>query len=290
MNVELVVDVRAELGEGPVWDARANSLFWVDIEGKKLHAYQPDDGTDRLWDVGCKVGAAVPRETGGMVLATANGFELFDLSTASKTPLVDPESDQPDNRFNDGKCDPQGRFWAGTMSMVRQRGMASLYVLQTDHTVRKVLGGVSTSNGLDWSPDQTRMYYIDTPTMKVRAFDFDGAAGTIANERELIRFPEGVGRPDGMTADTEGMLWIAHWDGGRVSRWNPDTGELLEAVPLPVDRVTSCAFGGAELDTLFITTARHGLAQEALNEQPHAGSLFALRPGVEGRPANHYAG
>ncbi|MFW6170190.1 MAG: SMP-30/gluconolactonase/LRE family protein [Planctomycetota bacterium] len=290
MNGELVIDARAELGEGPVWDSRLECLFWVDIESGKLHAHEPRGEADRVWDVGCKVGAAVPREAGGMVLATAHGFELFDLETSRKTPVADPESDLPDNRFNDGKCDSEGRFWAGTMSMARQREAASLYVLQTDHVVKKVFGGVTTSNGLDWSPDQASMYYIDTPTMKVRKFDFDGISGTIANEHVVVRFPDGVGRPDGMTVDAEGMLWIAHWDGGRVSRWDPRTGKLLDTVLLPVDRVTSCAFGGSDLKTLFITTARHGLDEHALLEQAHAGSVFAVRPGVGGRIANRYAG
>ncbi|MFW6171804.1 MAG: SMP-30/gluconolactonase/LRE family protein [Planctomycetota bacterium] len=291
MNVDVVVDARAELGEGPVWDSRSECLFWVDIEAGKLHAHEPRGEPDRVWDVGCKVGAAVPREVPGeMILATAHGFELFDLNTSRKTRVADPESDLPDNRFNDGKCDSEGRFWAGTMSMVRQPGAASLYVLSTDRVVQKVFDGVTTSNGLDWSPDQRSMYYIDTPTMKVRKFDFDSLSGTIADERVVVEFPDGVGRPDGMTVDAEGMLWIAHWDGGRVSRWNPDTGKLLDMVRLPVNRVTSCAFGGSDLKTLFVTTARHGLDEAALAQQPHAGSLFAVRPGVGGRIANRYAG
>jgi sugar lactone lactonase YvrE len=153
-----------------------------------------------------------------------------------------------------------------------------------------MLGDVTTSNGLDWSADLRTMYYIDTPTMMVRAFDFDLENGTLDNQRVVIRFPEGVGRPDGMTADVEGMLWIAHWDGGRVTRWDPHTGRLLQTIHLPADRVTSCAFGGTNLDILFITTARHGLDAEQQQQQPHAGSLFAARPGVVGRPAHRYAG
>lgn len=290
MQVELVVDARAALGEGPAWDAVTQSLFWVDIEAGKLHAYRSEGEADRVWDVGCLVGAAVPREVGGMVLATARGFTLFDLATSEQTPLSHPESDRANNRFNDGKCDPHGRFWAGTMSMVRESKAGSLYVLEPDRTVRLMLGGVTTSNGLAWSPDQATMYYIDTPTMMVQAFDYEGTTGTIANGRMAIRFEQDVGRPDGMTIDADGMLWIAHWSGGRVTRWNPRNGRLLDTVLLPVAQVTSCAFGGSDLRTLFITTARRGLDDGQLVKQPYAGGLFAIRPNVGGVAATPYAG
>ncbi len=290
MNVELVVDARAELGEGPVWDGTLQRLYWVDIEGGQLHIHQNGGEADRVLSVGCKVGAAVLRAAGNMLLATEHGFEQFDLETCQRTPLADPESHLPGNRFNDGKCDPRGRFWAGTMSMLGQAQAGSLYVLEADHSVRHVLGSVTTSNGLDWSPDGTTMYYIDTPTMIVRAFDYDADTGQIAAQRTVVRIPDGVGRPDGMTVDADGMLWVAHWDGGRITRWNPADGDLLTTVMLPADRVTSCAFGGNDLDTLFITTARHGLSPRQREEQPHAGALFALRPGVHGLPAHPFAG
>lgn len=290
MNVELVVDAKSELGEGPVWDERSQSLFWVDIENGHLHSYQVAGDANRVWEVGCKIGAAVVRDGGGMVLATADGFELFDLKSSEKTPIADPENDRPNNRFNDGKCDPQGRFWAGTMSMLGEHKAGSLYVLDQDQSVRHIVDGVTTSNGLGWSPDQSSMYYIDTPTMMARAYRFDGQSGTISDERVAVEIPDGVGRPDGMTVDADGMLWIAHWDGGRVTRWDPVKGRLLETVPVPADRVTSCAFGGTNLDTLFITTARHGLSAEKRAAQPHAGGLFAIQPGVGGMAASRYAG
>ncbi len=290
MKVELVVDARATLGEGPVWDSESQSLFWVDIEEGRLHEYQASGDSDRVWDVGCRVGAAVPRGPRDMVLATERGFELLDLDSGTKTLWVEPEGDHPNNRFNDGKCDPHGRFWAGTMSMVRERQAGSLYVLELDRSVRRVLTHVTTSNGLGWSPDLGTMYYIDTPTMLVRAFDYDGDAGTIGNGRVAVEFSDAAGRPDGMTVDADGMLWIAHWDGGRVSRWDPRSHQLLQSVRLPADRVTSCAFGGRDLQTLFITTARHGLDAERQRKQPHAGSLFALEPPVGGLASYRYGG
>lgn len=290
MNVSLLVDAQADLGEGPIWDHTLKQLYWVDIEAGQVHIHRPGVELDRVLPVGCKVGTVVPRASGHLMLATAQGFEAFDTDTCQRTTLADPERHLPDNRFNDGKCDAKGRFWAGTMSMTRQQHAGSLYVLDTDHCVRKVLDGVTTSNGLDWSPDLSTMYYIDTPTMKVQAFDYEAQTGAITHQRTAVTIPEGVGRPDGMTVDAEGMLWVAHWDGSRVTRWDPASGELLQTILLPADRVTSCTFGGEQLDTLFITTARHGLTPEQLARQPHAGGLFAAKPGVCGRPANRYGG
>lgn len=290
MQPELVVDAKAILGEGPVWHPRQQRLYWVDIEAGALHVHDPAGEPDRVYQVGGKLGSAVPRRSGGMVLATESGLQGFALDNSRKVNLADPESHLPDNRFNDGKCDANGRFWVGTMSMKRHPGAGSLYVLEPDGSVRCVLSGVSTSNGLDWSPDRSVMYYIDTPTMQVTAFDFDLSSGTISNGRVVVRFSGGIGRPDGMTVDAEGMLWIAHWDGGRVTRWNPGDGGLLDTVRVPADRVTSCAFGGPQLDRLYITTARHGLDAEMLARQPHAGGLFAVSPGVSGLRACQYAG
>jgi sugar lactone lactonase YvrE len=289
-NVQLVLDIRATLGEGPVWQGRERRLYWVDITAGELHAYAPHGSADVVYRVGQMVGAAVPRRTSGFVLATQSGLGTFDLDTRQFTLLAAPEAHLPDNRFNDGKCDPRGRFWAGTMSLIRQPGTASLYCLDADGTLRHVLGGVTTSNGLDWSLDERTMYYIDTPTLQVAAFDYDAESGTIANRRAIITFPPGIGRPDGMTVDAEGMLWIAHWDGGRISRWDAADGRRLQEIHLPVARVTSCCFGDPNLDRLYITTARHGLTEDQLRDQPHAGSLFAVTPGVVGRPAHEYAG
>ncbi|MHB8899350.1 MAG: SMP-30/gluconolactonase/LRE family protein [Thermoguttaceae bacterium] len=289
-DVELVVDAKALVGEGPVWHAPRQILSWVDIEGRVLHVHDPDGEPDTVYAVGCRVGAAVPRKAGGMVLATENGFEAYDSETGVRTPIADPESHLPKNRFNDGKCDVRGRFWAGTMSLVKESQAGSFYVLETDGTTRRLFGNVTTSNGLGWSPDGRTMYYIDTPTLLVEAFDFDENSGQINNRRTVVRFPDGVGRPDGMTVDAEGMLWVAHWDGGRVTRWDPSAGRLLRTVYVPADRVTCPAFGGRELDTLYITTARFGLDDEAIGRQPHAGGLFGIRPGVSGLPSYEFGG
>lgn len=288
--MELIFDAKATLGEGAIWDHRRRLLYWVDILGRTVHVFDPTTGTDRAVDVGQFVGTVVPRQHGDVMVAVYDGFAALDLATGKLEVIADPEADLSDTRFNDGKCDPTGRFWAGTMSLKGVRQAGSLYCLDTDHRVRRVLTGVTTSNGIVWTSDRCTMYYIDTPTREVAAFDYDDAIGNITNRRVAVRIPADQGSPDGMAIDAEDMIWVAHWDGWQVSRWNPRTGELLQTIPVPVARVTSCAFGGAGLDTLYITTARPAATGPRLSEQPHAGGLFAVRPGAIGVPASAYAG
>lgn len=289
-TVELVLDAKAKLGEGPIWDADRQLLYWVNILDNELHIYKPSTEQDRVIDVGQYVGTVVPRRAGGVMLALHNGFAHLDLETEQLTPLTDPEVHLPDNRFNDGKCDAAGRFWAGTMSLKGGKKVGSLYRLDPDHTVHKMLEEVTTSNGIAWSFDNDIMYYIDTPTGTVDAFDFDLETGTISNRRTVITFPDGVGKPDGMTADSDGMLWVAHWGGGRVTRWDPHAGQLLQTVEVPAPNVTACAFGGSDLDQFYITTARNGLDDATLAQYPHAGGLFRTFVGVRGIRACEFAG
>jgi sugar lactone lactonase YvrE len=224
------------------------------------------------------------------VLALQQGFYHLDLETEKLTPLVDPESHLPDNRFNDGKCDSRGRFWAGTTRLKHDEPAGFLYMLDADLNVHRRLDDVWISNGLAWSQDDRTMYFIDSPTGEVIAFDFDVAAGEIGNERLVIEIPEGGGSPDGMTIDEEGMLWIALWDGWRVIRVNPESGAIIDEVKMPVARPTSCVFGGPNLDELYITTASTRLPAEELDKQPQAGGLFRCKPGVKGLAAIEFAG
>lgn len=290
-EAELVLDAKAAHGEGPAWDAREQVVYWVDIVGCALHVFDPASGTDRAIPVGQNVCAVAPRKAGGVVAALRDGFVFIDTVSGAVTPIVDPEADNPNNRFNDGKCGPGGRFWAGTCSNTCDvQGAGSLYCLDHDLQVRKVLDGLTVANGLTWSPDTKTMYYIDTPTFEVWAFDYDADAGDIHNRRVAVAVPEDEGYPDGMTCDAEGMLWVAHWDGSRVSRWNPETGGKLGDIRFPVERVSCCTFGGAELDTLYVTTSRLGLDEAALSRQPLAGGLFRGDPGVKGTPTFVFGG
>jgi sugar lactone lactonase YvrE len=289
MKFELLFDAKAALAEGPFWHATEQRLYWVDIPAGRLHALDPNTGNDVTYDAGRLLGCAVPCDDGQWLLAGKGGITRFDPASGTQTPLADPEPDLSENRCNDGKCDARGRFWIGTYNMLRRPKAAALYCLESGK-LRRVLEGVTTSNGLGWSPDQRTMYYIDTPTLMVAAFDFDLERGTLAKRRGAVQFSPGVGRPDGMCVDAEGMLWVAHWDGGRISRWDPRNGRLLAEVSLPAARVSSCAFGGPRLDRLYVTTARHGLTAEQVAEQPHAGGLFVIEPGVPGLPVGGYKG
>ncbi len=281
-TVELVLDAKAELGEGPIWDYRRGVLYWVDITRKVIHVYDPVANRDRTIDAGQEVGCLALRSNGGLILAGRNGFVELDLESGVIADVLDPERHLPDNRFNDGKCDARGRFWAGTMNTKGQRDRGSLYCLYPDFRLRTLLTGVSISNGIAWSADLKTMYYIDTPTAEVAAFDFDADTGDLAARRAVIRIPDGKGKPDGMTMDTEGMLWVALYGGGAVTRWDPRDGKLLATIEVPARNVTCCAFAGLRMDELYITTARQGLDPQALAAAPHSGGLFRAVPGARG--------
>lgn len=289
-DVELVLDAKAQLGEGPLWDDRAGVLWWLDIMRGHVHRFDPRSGDDRIFEVGQPVGAAALREQGdSLVLAAKDGFATLDLRSGSVAMLAEVEIELSGNRLNDGYCDPRGRFWAGSMSMGESETTGSLYRLDADHTATKMLSGVGTSNGIDWSPDERTMYFADTPTQNVDAFDFEAETGAISNRRTLITLPDGEGSPDGLVLDEDGWLWVALWRGSQLRRYSPD-GELHLIVHLPAERVTKCAFGGAGFDELYITTASIGLSGAERAEQPHAGSVFRCRPGVRGRAATRYRG
>lgn len=289
-TADCVLDGKATLAEGPCWLEAEQALLWVDIEGSRIGLFEPATGDNREWPTPCHVGVVVPTTRGDWLAATQQGFFRFDPQTGELEPLVDPESDLPGNRFNDGKCDPQGRFWAGSIAYDRTPGAASLYCLDRDLQVRKMLADVSTSNGLTWSLDGTTFYYIDTPTRRVDAFDFAVESGEISQRRTVISIPEEMGKPDGMTIDRDGMLWVALWGGSCVSRWDPRTGTLLGKVHVAAERVSSCCFGGPDYRQLYITTARSGLSPEALESQPLAGGLFCVELEHQGLAPTPFAG
>ena len=284
-SVELVLDTRAELGEGPVWDDRTGVLVWVDILVGHVHRYDPTTGVDAVNDVGQPVGAVGLREHGGLVLAVRDGFALLDGGGATPRLIAAVEREDPDTRMNDGEVDPAGRFWAGTMELGAAPGRGSLYRLDPSGAVTRVLADVSISNGLGWSPDERTLYYIDSPMQRIDAYDYARSSGTIANRRTVAEIEPADGLPDGLAVDAEGCLWVALWGGSSVRRYTPE-GRLDRTVELPVSQVSSCAFGGADLDELYVTSAATGLDEA----EPAAGGLFRLRPGVPGLPARRFAG
>jgi sugar lactone lactonase YvrE len=289
LQAEVALDAHAQLGEGPVWDPRSRRLLWLDIEARQVHLFAPGAGVDRGYDVGGRPGCAAFRAGGGVILAREHGFATLDLASGAVAPLLDVEPASAASRMNDGKCDAAGRFWAGTMALDHKSPGAALYRLEPDGAVAPMLAGVTISNGLAWTADNRTLYYIDTPTHGVDAFDFDLAEGRIANRRRVIDVPASLGSPDGMTIDADDCLWVAIWGGGCVRRYTPD-GRLDRIVELPT-RYTSCpTFGGAALDELYITTSGAAVPAEQRPQQPHAGGLFVCRPGVAGRSAFEFAG
>jgi sugar lactone lactonase YvrE len=283
-RAKLVLDARADLAEGPIWDSRTGELLWVDIMAGLVHRFDPATGTDTILDVGQPVGAVVPRVAGGYALAIRDGFAVMDENGVRLVAPVD--RGRPKLRMNDGACDSSGRFWAGSMHVDEVRGVGSLYRIDADGRVKTMLGDVTISNGIGWSPDDTVMYYVDTPTLGVDAFDYDAASCAIANRRRIVTIDESAGSPDGLVVDAEGCVWVARWEGWAVRRYSPD-GTLLGVVEVPAARVTKPAFGGSALDELYITTAAPDAPD---SEQPQAGGIFHVRPGVRGLPANVYAG
>jgi sugar lactone lactonase YvrE len=281
------------LTEGPRWHAERGELLWVDILGHALHRGRPGPGgaleSVATITVDRPVGAVAPALGGGYVLAAGTGFLYVDDAGAVQE-LAQPEAGRRDVRMNDGACDPQGRFWAGTMAYDESPGAGVLYRLELDGTCTRVLAGLTISNGIGWSPDGATMYLADSGTGLVEAFAFDGATGDLSERRTLVRIQQPGVVPDGLTVDQQGAIWVALWGGGAVQRYGPD-GALLAAVRLPVDQPTSCAFGGPELATLFVTTARAGLDEAALACQPHAGHVFRVDGlDVTGMPCLPYRG
>jgi sugar lactone lactonase YvrE len=287
LKAELEMEISASLGEGAIWNYKTNTFWWVDIEGRKLNIYDPETKVNKEIDVSERIGTVVPAKTGGAVIALENGIFHLDLETEEMEMICNPLEELDTIRFNDGKCDPAGRLWVGSMSLKFEKGAASLYTIRPDGSFREVFGGVTVSNGIIWSIDHKTLYYIDTPLKNVRAWDYDLETGDISNERMVISIPDGMGGPDGMTIDEEGKLWIAQWGGNQVGRWDPETGEQIGKVEVPAPNVTSCAFGGPDLDVLYITTAG-GDNQKMKEEFPFAGSVFKVMPGVKGVRADFF--
>jgi sugar lactone lactonase YvrE len=287
LKINTVGNRSSKWGEGPIyWD---NHLLYVDIEGHSLIRLNPETQEEEIWEMGERIGTVVPTLNEDFICAGDSGIYRFDPSNGQKTNLADPEATKrPDNRFNDGKCDPSGRFWAGTISTVKKEGDANLYQLDQSGLLTLQVSGVTNSNGICWNASKTEMYYIDTPTQKVVAYEYDDQTGKLGGLRVAVDFGDlnTEGSPDGMTIDEKGMLWVALCHGGAVVQVNPETGELLQKVELPCVETTACAFGGSNLERLFVTTGIH----KTLHEK-EAGKVFVIDGlGVSGVPALPYGG
>ena len=295
-DVRVAVASAALLGESPVWHPREQVLYYCDIPGHTLHRFDPGAGTLDHWAFDTDVASLAPMLDGALLLAMRDGLWRFDARSGERTRIVEPPYDPLNERFNDGKCDPQGRFWVGTIYEPRQPPLASLHCLVRDRLVRRC-DGITVSNGLAWSPNGRTMYWSDTAAHTIYAFDFEPASGALANRRIFASFPVRQagqpldsygGRPDGAAVDVEGCYWVAMYEGQRLLRLSPD-GELVREVKLPVRCATMPCFGGANLKTIYLTTARANRPAAELADQPHAGCVLALDVDVAGLPANFAA-
>jgi sugar lactone lactonase YvrE len=287
-HLEVAVDARADVGEAPHWDSRSGSLWFVDLTAGTVWRQVSQTGSVTMFSVGQEVGAAIPRH-GGLVLAVRDGIAVVSDTGEGFELKVPVESENHGNRMNDAKCDPAGRLFAGTTAFDFAPGAGALYRIDRDWSWQAVIPGVTTSNGTAWSPDGSRMYFIDSPTQGVDVFDYDIQDGSVSNRRRLVSVEGAAGVPDGMTADADGNLWVACFGGGTV-RCYSTTGKQIAQIGLPVSQVTSCAFGGSDQSELYVTSARYGLTPEQLAHEPLAGATFVCRPGVVGLPSASFAG
>jgi sugar lactone lactonase YvrE len=282
MDTASFAEFRAELGEGPLWDAARQRLWFVDIMRGHVHQYDPAAGHDVIFEIGQPVGALAIAAQGDLVCAVRDGFVRLDPETGRLSPLAEVEKNVPRNRMNDGYVDARGRFWAGTMSMDGVRHQGALYCLSPDGSVSQHLTGVTTSNGIDWTADSTRMYYIDTGEPRIDLFDFDLDRGAIANRRPFVSIDPADGKPDGLIVDAEDHVWVALWRGGQVRRYAPD-GELVHTVQLPTPLTTKPALAGPALTDLYVTSAFIQLSAEERAASPAAGALFRVQTAIRGR-------
>jgi L-arabinonolactonase len=283
-TIECVLNCRAELAESPVWDPEDEVLYWVNIKGREIHRYDPVNGKDHLWKTPMDVGSLALRRDGGIIVALKTGFFFFDPASSRFTPIVEPEADLAENRFNDGKTDRQGRFWAGSLHDPDEtKPSGALYRLDTDLSCHKMVDGIYASNGLAFSPDSTTAYYADSRRRIVWAWDFDQEAGMLRNRRIFIELSEREGVPDGAAVDDEGGYWLAQPPAARIVRYDP-CGHIDKVLELPVSQPTSVAFGGSRLDTLYISSARYRMPVDRLRNEPLAGGIFATCPGITGLP------
>jgi len=290
-ELEHVLAMQNSLGEGPLWNVQEQALYLVDINGNCFYRYEPGTGKLERFAVGLPIGVLAIRAAGGLVMATKKGFAFWNRQDGLQF-IVDPQDRQGHTRFNDGAVDCRGRFWAGTMCELEpgcSQPEGSLYRLDADLSLHVLETNVGVSNGIGWSPDQRLMYYTDSPLRLIAIYDFDAATGTIENRRPFVHTPDEKGVPDGLTVDSEGFIWSACWGGWKITRYDP-AGKVERVIQLPVQYPTSCAFGGATLDELYITSAWTALSEEKRKQQPLAGDLFRLNAGIQGLVEPMFAG
>ncbi|WNH08812.1 SMP-30/gluconolactonase/LRE family protein [Thalassobellus suaedae] len=282
LQAELEYKAQAVLGEGAFWNYKTQELYWIDIDSKRFNIYNPETKTNKFLETPSKIGTVVPVNDTIVLAALEDGVYKMNINSGTSTLFTGMKEDLFESRLNDGKCDPAGRFWVGSMHNQYETGKANLYSINSDSLLVKKIDSVTISNGIVWTSDTKTMYYIDTPTSQIRAYDYNNETGDITNARVAVQIPESLGMPDGMSIDEENMLWVGMWNGNAVIRFNPITGKVDRKVNVPAHNITSCAFGGKNLDTLYITSARTDMTDDELKKYPLSGSVFKVVPGIKG--------
>jgi sugar lactone lactonase YvrE len=286
-DVKCVIPGSDFLGEGPHWSPETGLLHWVDILAPAIIVGDPSTGERKSTPMPELVGVTVPKKSGGFLAATETGIKAVEDGGKLIRTLAEPEADKPGNRFNDGKCDRNGRFWFGSLAINTAPGQGALWRYDPDGALHKMDEGFHVSNGLGWSPDDTRFYFTDSGKRTIYRYDYDAGSGEIGNRKVFAVVQSGT--PDGLTVDAEGFVWSAHWDGWCVTRYDPD-GQVERVINLPVPRPTSCIYGGPDFTTLYVTTARIRLSAQQLVEAPLSGSIFAIATGIRGIPETIFGG
>lgn len=286
-DATLELKIKTSLGEGAFWNYKTGELYWIDIEGKKLFIYNPETKQNLIFDLPSRPGTVVPSvKKDTAVLALEEGIYYINTKNGKTKRFSDVEAKLTINRFNDGKCDPEGNLWVGSMNLKQDKASAFLYKIAPDGSATQMLDSITISNGIVWTKNGKTMYYIDTPTKKIMAYDFDLNKSTISNGRVAVEVPETLGYPDGMAIDENDMLWVGLWNGNAVGNFDPKSGKLIRKIEVPAHNVTSCAFGGKNLNILYITTAGIDMTPEEQKRFPDAGSVFTAQPGVKGVKSN----
>lgn len=288
MKADIVIHERSILGEGAIWDHKSQVLHWVDIEGKKLNCYNPTLDKNDFFNLPQQIGTVVPCVSGKLLIALEDGLYFFNQYGILGECIQKIEDSIPTNRCNDGKCDSLGRFWVGTMPMAADKPVGSLYCYSLKTGIKKELNKLTVSNGLAWDRNNETIYFIDTLTSAIDIYEFDNHSGTILQKKGTIKIPKSEGFPDGMTIDSDGLLWVALWAGAGVIRCNPKTLKIEDKITLNAKNVTSCSFGGKDLSTLYITTATSGLTGKEILKFPDSGKLLSLNVGVKGVKTNYF--
>jgi len=282
-QANLEYKITAKLGEGAFWNHKTSELYWIDILNNKLHRYNPSTRKNRSLKTPSSIGTVAPTsKENKAIVALKDGIYLINTNDGTLELFSNVERELTENRLNDGKCDPKGRLWVGSMALSQEKGKANLYMIDKRGKAELKIAGVTISNGIVWSGDKKTMYYIDTPTAEIKAYDYDNETGAISNERIAVKVSELLGSPDGMAVDENDNLWVGMWNGNAVIQFDSKTGEVLSRVDVPAHNVTSCAFGGDNLDVLYITTASIDMTDEEKQQLPMAGSIFKVKTDVKG--------